>query len=389
MNALDLAVVALVATSVVGGYRLGLLAGGTSWVLLVQGLVLATLALPTVVRLLGGPDPSVRLMFGAIIFVAAGYLAQHVGRILGARYRRDLPLGPYLPFDSVAGAVVAPFAVLLGLWLLVLPPLADVAGTPARLVRHSAVARIMDGLLPDPPDSSRALRRLAGPAASPQVFGGLLPSLDTGPPPVTTDLSPATVARVAASTVKVEGVACYAERDGSGFVAGPDLIVTNAHVVAGEGRTTVVRPDGARLVGSPVVFDADRDVAVLSVPGLDLPALELTTGDVGMQAAVFGHPDGQEALRVAPAAVRQRVTAVGRGLYDGSVVRRQVYVLAARLAPGDSGAALVDAEGHAVGMVFAVAPDRETTAYALTTEEVLAALDAGQSSEVDTGPCLP
>ena len=94
------------------------------------------------------------------------------------------PLGAYLPFDSVAGAVVAPFAVLLGLWLLVLPPLADVAGTPARLVRHSAVARIMDGLLPDPPDTSRALRRLAGPAASPQVFGGLLPSLDTGPPPV-------------------------------------------------------------------------------------------------------------------------------------------------------------------------------------------------------------
>jgi S1-C subfamily serine protease len=172
-------------------------------------------------------------------------------------------------------------------------------------------------------------------------------------------------------------------------VAGPDLVVTNAHVVAGQGRATVVRPDGARLVGSPVVFDADRDIAVLRVPGLDLPALELTTGQVGMHAAVFGHPDGQEALRVAPAAIRQRVTAVGRGLYDGTVVRRQVYVLAARLAPGDSGAAVVDAEGRAVGIAFAVAPDRKTTAYALTTEEVMAALDAGQSTDVDTGPCLP
>lgn len=389
MNALDLAVLALVATSVVGGYRLGLLAGGTSWILLVQGLVLATLALPALVRLLGGPDPAVRLVFGALIFLAAGYVAQRVGRNLGARYRRDLPLGAYLPFDRVAGAVVAPFAVLLGLWLLVLPPLADVAGTPARLVRHSAVARIMDGVLPDPPDTSRALRRLAGPAASPQVFGGLLPSLDTGPPPSTTGLSAETTARVAASTVKVEGVACYSERDGSGFAAGDDLVVTNAHVVAGEGETTVVRPDGSRLVGSPVVFDSDRDVAVLRVPGLGLPALALATGQVGMQVAVFGHPDGVDALRVAPASIRQRVTAVGRGLYDGSVVRRQVYVLAARLAPGDSGAAVVDVHGNAVGLAFAVAPDRETTAYALTTEEVVAALEAGLSTKVDTGPCLP
>ena len=247
----------------------------------------------------------------------------------------------------------------------------------------------MDGVLPDPPDTSRALRRLAGPAASPQVFGGLLPSLDTGPPPATTELSPETAARVAASTVKVEGVACYSERDGSGFAAGDDLVVTNAHVVAGEGRTTVVRPDGARLVGSAVVFDSDRDVAVLRVPGLDLPALALTTGQVGMQVAVFGHPDGLDALRVAPASIRQRVTAVGRGLYDGTVVRRQVYVLAARLAPGDSGAAVVDAHGNAVGLAFAVAPDRETTAYALTTEEVRAALEAGQATNVDTGPCLP
>lgn len=389
MNALDLVVLALVATSVVGGYRLGLLAGGTSWVLLVQGLVLATLALPALVRLLGGPDPGFRLLFGALIFLAAGYVAQRAGRALGHRYRRDLALGAYLRFDRVAGAVVGPFAVLIGLWLLVLPPLADVAGTPARLVRHSAVARIMDGLLPDPPDTSRALRRLAGPAASPQVFGGLLPSLDTGPPPLVTELSPTATARVAASTVKVEGVACYAERDGSGFAAGPELIVTNAHVVAGQGRTTIVRPDGARLVGSPVVFDADRDVAVLRVPGLDLPALALTTGEVGMHVAVFGHPEGQEALRVAPGAIRQRVSAVGRGLYDGSVVRRQVYVLAARLAPGDSGAAVVNANGDAVGIAFAIAPDRETTAYALTAEELQAALKGDQSKEVDTGPCLP
>ena len=181
--------------------------------------------------------------------MGVGYGAQYLGRLAGARFRAELDLGAYEPFDRLAGAAAAPFVVLLGLWLLVLPALSDVTGAPARLARHSAVARVVDGLLPDPPDASQALRRLAGPAASPQVFGGLLPSLDTGPPPRTTPLTAATVARVTASTVKVEGTACRSERDGSGFSVARDLVMTNAHVVAGQDDTVVVRPDGTRLPG--------------------------------------------------------------------------------------------------------------------------------------------
>jgi S1-C subfamily serine protease len=393
VNALDLAVVAVVATSMVGGHRLGLVTGGTSCVLLLQGLVLGTLAVPTVVTFLGGTDPTVRLIIGAFFFLGVGFGGQYLGRLAGARFRRDLPLGPYEPFDRVAGAAAAPFAVLLGLWLLVLPTLSDVSGAPSRLARHSAVARIVDGLLPDAPDASQALRRLAGPAASPQVFGGLLPSLDTGPPPATSPLSPATVARVTASTVLVEGTACRSERDGSGFSVGPDLVMTNAHVVAGQDDTTVVRPDGTRLAAKPVAFDPDRDVALLSVPGLDQSPLTIVDGAVGSTVAVFGHPGGQSDLEVSPASIRQQVKAVGRGLYGTELVRRSVYVLASELAPGDSGAGLVDEDGDVVGVAFAIAPDRHTTAYALTAEELrpvlqASGLEAGGRQPVDTGPCL-
>ena len=115
--------------------------------------MLATLAVPSVVVVLGGANPTVRLIIGAFFFVGVGFAGQYVGRLAGAHFRRDLPLGPYLPFDRVAGAAAAPFAVLLGLWLLVLPTLSDVSGAPSRLARHSAVARIVDGLLPDPPDA--------------------------------------------------------------------------------------------------------------------------------------------------------------------------------------------------------------------------------------------
>jgi len=373
----------------VGGYRLGLVTGGTSCVLLVQALVLATLAVPAVVTFLGGADPTVRLVIGALFFVAVGYAGQHVGRLAGARFRAELPLGPYLRFDRVAGAAAAPFVVLLGLWLLVLPALSDVTGAPARLARHSAVARIVDAVLPDPPDASQALRRLAGPAANPQVFGGLLPSLDTGPPPTTTPLSAATVARVTASTVKVEGTACRSERDGSGFSVGRDLVMTNAHVVAGQDDTAVVRPDGTRLKAIPVAFDPDRDLALLSVPGLGQAPLPIAPGAVGVTVAVFGHPGGQADVQVSPASIRQQVRAVGRGLYGSDVVRRSVYVLAAELAPGDSGAGLVNEDGEVVGVAFAVAPDRDTTAYALTAEELRPLVETTVgAAPVDTGPCL-
>ncbi len=372
----------------VGGYRLGLVTGGTSCVFLVQALVLATLAVPTVVTFLGGTDPTVRLIIGAFFFVGVGYGGQYLGRLVGSRYRAQLDLGAYLPFDRGAGAAAAPFVVLLGLWLLVLPALSDVTGAPARLARHSAVARIVDAVLPDAPDASQALRRLAGPAASPQVFGGLLPSLDTGPPPTSTPLTAATVARVTASTVKVEGTACRSVRDGSGFSVARDLVMTNAHVVAGQDDTFVVRPDGARLEATAVAFDPDRDLALLSVPGLDQSPLAIATGAVGTTVAVFGHPGGQADVSVSPASIRQQVRAVGRGLYGSAVVRRNVYVLAADLAPGDSGAGLVNEDGEVVGVAFAIAPDRDTTAYALTAGEMRPLLETTSPIPVDTGPCL-
>ena len=388
MNTFDVAILAMMATSVVGGYRLGLLVGGTSWVFLLQALVLSTLVLPPVVSVLGGSSPGARLLIGVLFFAGAGFCGHTLGRLLGARFRRDLPLGSYLRADRPAGAVVAPMAVLVGLWLLVLPFLSGASGYPARMARHSAIARSIERVFPDAPDTSQALSRLAGPAASPQVFGGLVPSLDTGPPPTDPGLSPEVVARVLASTVKVEVVACRSERDGSGFTAGPDLVVTNAHVVAGQSRPTVVRSDGRRLPAVVAVFDPQRDLAVLRVPNLGRPPLPTAEGKVGTTVAVFGHPDGQAAVRVAPAAIRQQVNALGRDLYSLNVTRRNVFVLAAHLHPGDSGAGLVNQAGEVVGVAFAIAPDNESTAYALSMAELLPVLEQGAAGQADVGPCL-
>ncbi|MGI8985047.1 MAG: MarP family serine protease [Acidimicrobiales bacterium] len=387
---LDLIVVILVITSIGGGWRLGLLTGATSWVLLMQSLVVATLVLPPVATTLGGKDPGLRLLVAALAFVGAGFAGQRIGILVGVQFRKAfLPEdGPSRRRDKVAGAVAGPVAVVIGMWLLVLPPLGEVTGTLSGLTRHSAFARAMGAALPQPPDTSEALRRLAGPAGTPYVFDGLLPALDTGPPPAESGLGPQVVARVSASTVKVEGIACRFERDGSGFAVAPDLVVTNAHVVAGQQRTTVVRPDGRRLRAQVTVFDPARDLALLAVPGLDQAPLPLADGRVGTNAGVFGHPAGQAPLEISPAAIRAKVNALGSDLYDLGLTRRSVLVLAAELEPGDSGGALVDAAGQVVGVAFAISPDSPDTAYALATSELRRVLEADRRSPAPTGPCL-
>jgi len=137
-----------------------------------------------------------------------------------------------------------------------------------------------------------------------------------------------------------------------------------------------------------VVFDSDRDLAVLRVRGLGQQPLPVGTGSVGSQGAVLGHPGGQEQLRAAPAAVRQRINAVGTDLYDARSTQREVFVLAAALRPGDSGAPLINTSGSLMGVAFAIAPDRPGTSYAVTDKELRAVLAVPRSAPVATGPCL-
>nr|MBA3302440.1 trypsin-like peptidase domain-containing protein [Acidimicrobiia bacterium] len=150
----------------------------------------------------------------------------------------------------------------------------------------------------------------------------------------------------------------------------------------------VVRPDGSRAGATVVHFDPDQDLAVLAVPQAGAGPLPIGDVEAGGTGAVFGYPGGGP-LEVSPFAVQEEVEAVGRDLYDRRDTSRRVLVLASDLAPGDSGAAIVDPAGAVVGVAFAIAPDQAGTAYALSVEELRAALAAPRSTGgADTGPCL-
>ena len=386
MNVLDVALLGLALAAAGGGYRLGLLARALSWAGMLVGLLVAVRAVPAVVERLDGTAPTTGLLAVVGILVVGALAGQGLGMAVGARAHLSLPAAGR-PLDRVAGAVAGLLGLGVALWLL-LPTVADLPGAGARLARGSLVARSIEDVTPRPPDTLDALRRLVGEHRYPEVFSALRRAPDVGPPPVDSGLVPAVAAGVAASTVRVEGESCGRLQEGSGFVAEAGFVVTNAHVVAGQDRTQVIGADDRRRTAEVVAFDPARDLALLAVP--DLAAPPLATGAVaeGGTGAVFGHPGGG-ALEVSPFALEERVEAVGRDLYDEADTQRRVLVLAAELAPGDSGAAVVDTDGGVVGVAFAIAPDEPGTAYALDLDELAALLASPRRAGVGTGPCLP
>jgi S1-C subfamily serine protease len=386
VNVLDVVLVAAAIFAAVAGYRLGFVARATSWAGLALGVTVGALALPPLLRQVqGARDVTVALVaIGAL--VGSALLGQALGLLLGTRLNVALPDGPVRWVDRAVGAVLGIGGLLVALWLL-LPTLADVQGVVSEQARGSVIAREVNARFPDAPDALQALRRLVGDNPFPQVFDALRPSPDPGVVPGASGLSDTLATRVAASTVKVEGEACSRIQEGSGFFVADDLVVTNAHVVAGEDDSDVLLSDGTRMDGTVVAFDPVRDLAVLQTSGADRPALPLNRADVGTSGGVFGHPGGGP-LEISPFQVGEQITAVGTDIYDSTRSERKVLVLAADLAPGDSGGALVDPRGQVVGVAFAIAPDRPSVAYALAVDEVTAVLSGDLIQERDTGDCL-
>jgi S1-C subfamily serine protease len=391
MNLFDAVIVLACVSAVIGGYRLGFVARAASWVGMAAGLFLSAKFLPNVINAVNLSDARSRLLLAVAILLGGTFIGQAIGLVAGTQLHRVIPLGPLRVVDRTVGSALGFVGVIVALWLL-LPSMADVPGWPAQEARQSTIARLVDRSLPAPPNTIEALRRLVGDNNFPRVFEALTPAQNAGPPPVTSPVSALVEGQVAASTVKVTGTACDREQDGSGFAIGGDLVITNAHVVAGEpaGQTFVRRDvDGRTLAAVVEVFDPNRDLAVLRVPGLNLPGLGLATGSAGQTGAVFGHPGGVDNLVIAPAGVFQEVTAQGRDLYDTHTTRRDVFILAAYLHPGDSGGALVNPSGMVIGVAFAIAPDRSDTAYALTSSEVQGVLTVPRvATGVSTQSCL-
>lgn len=326
-------------------------------------------------------------MIGLTLVLVAGVVGSTMGRALGSRLHGLLERLRLGAVDTVLGGLAGVAVVVFTLWIFV-PAMANVAGWPSQAVRGSTIARNVVDRLGDPPSSLNGLSDGLGLSGLPQVFDSLHRAPSVAAPPDSVPLGAETLAAVQRSVVKVSGEACGRRVSGSGVVVGRELVVTNAHVVAGVTEPSVLSPEDQPFSARAVAFDPARDVAVLAVPGLDRGVIEWGTASAGEEGAAVGYPGGGS-QQVMAARIAEQVTAVGRDIYDDAETTRQVLIIGSKLQPGDSGGALVGGDGRLDGLVFAVAPDREGVAYALARAEVQPVIDAagGVSGPVDTGRC--
>lgn len=187
---------------------------------------------------------------------------------------------------------------------------------------------------------------------------------------------------IRAAAVHISGAACGQFSEGSGFAVESGLVLTSSHVVAGVEEIEVSSLEGNSVVGVLVGFDPDRDIAAISVSGLEVSPVALSPavataadeGDVGTVHRDLG-------LEFVPYHVKRRVPVVGKNIYLEEVELGYMLELRSLLSAGDSGAALVNVDGEVVGMVYAVARGERDQSYALDRDEI-----AGFLAEIDRNP---
>ncbi|MFN2612360.1 MAG: trypsin-like peptidase domain-containing protein, partial [Solirubrobacterales bacterium] len=195
------------------------------------------------------------------------------------------------------------------------------------------------------------------------------------------------VIRAGDGVVRVLGTACGLEVEGSGWVGASRLVVTNAHVLAGEQDTTVTARSGAtRYDAVPVHYDPGNDIAVLRVLGLQEDPLPLAVSPKGGTAgALLGYPDNGP-FSITPARIGPTVSTVSQDSYGKGPLRRSLTSLRGSVHSGNSGGPVVDAGGRVLATVFAATTGGRRGGFGVPNSVVADAL-AASDGEVSTGPC--
>ncbi|HXE46537.1 MAG TPA: MarP family serine protease [Conexibacter sp.] len=382
MTTLDWVIVALVAVFALAGFRRGFIVGALALVGFAGGALVGArvgpLLLPEGAR---SPYAPLFALSGALL--VGGIFASALER-LGVRVRYGLRVPGLGAFDGALGSLLSA-AIALGLaWLagavvLQTPGLASLRAD----VQRSAVLRQLNALLPPSGSLLHALARF-------DPFPAI-----AGPGPGVAAPSPAVVhtpgVRAAApSVVRILGTACGLGVEGSGWVGGPGLVVTNAHVVAGE-HDTVVQAPGDAAGSRPatlVQLDVRDDVAVLRVGGLARPPLALAPDPAaGTAGAILGYPlDGP--FDVEAGRIGATRTVISQDAYGRGPVRRSVTPLRGRVRSGNSGGPVVDAQGRVLTTVFAATTNGTPGGFGVANAVVRRVLAAGAAGgPVSSGAC--
>lgn len=343
MTKVDLIALGFVALTALIGWKKGLIASALSLAGIVFGAWLGSRLAP---QLLQDGTHSPYTPLAALAGAAVGaILLETLGTLAGSALRSKVHKPRLSTFDATGGLILGAFAGIALVWVLGAVALLLPGQTELRRgAQSSALLQRLNKFIP-PTEALNALARID---PFPAIAG---PSVPVAPPDPR--LAHAVgVRRAAPSVVRVLGMACGVGVEGTGWVAGPDLIVTAAHVVAGQTDTVVELQSGGRLPAAVVVFDRRNDVAVLRVRDLGLRPLPLVSARPGTAVAVLGFPENGP-FAVTPARIGRTSTVLAEDAYGTGPVTRAITSLGGRVQHGDSGAPAVDSHGAVQATIFA------------------------------------
>lgn len=381
MSVLDLFIVLFVVLVVARGARTGFLAGVFSLVGVVLGVLLGSRLAPFLV-----PENE-SLVFRAGVTLASilafAVLGDVLARAIGRSIRSRLRGSASTSLDGLGGAALGlalslTLVWVVGLFVLQAPPLASLhPSVKESQILHALNERMPSQFFTEAVSKLDPLPQIRAPQAN----------VDNPDEGIVQDPD---VSAAASGAVRITGIACGYGVEGSGWVAAPDLVVTNAHVVAGEAVTRVQAGGaGPSKRAQTVFFDKKNDIAILRVNNLGLTPLPIAEPTTGEPVAVLGFPENGP-LDVRPGRTGETRRVISTNAYNNGPVERTVTSFRVYVRPGNSGGPVVNADGEAVSTIFASRADSSNSGYGVPSQLVQQRLDraAQRAKPVSTGPCI-
>jgi S1-C subfamily serine protease len=385
---LDWIILAFASLLAIFGFRQGFIMGALSFAGFAIGAFLGTRLGPLLLPR-GSASPYAPA-FGLVGALLAGAIFASRFEGVGLRLRRTLILPGMGALDGALGALLGA-ALGLGIVWIAAAVAAQTSGQGQLRadIQRSAILQKLNQVLPPSGSVLNALARLD---PLPSIPG---PTPNVAAPVAGIARDPG-VRHASRSVVRVIGTACGLAIEGSGWVAGPDTVLTNAHVVAGESDTTVeVGGSSPSLPAQAIAFDPTHDLAVLHVPELELPSLQLAEGTAsGTAGAILGYPENGP-FDVEPARIGRTQTVITQDAYGRGPVSRLLTPLRGLVRPGNSGGPLVDSAGQVLTTIFAgTVGGQQRGGYGVANETVAGVLREASArsstgATVGTGPCAP
>ncbi len=381
---MDAVIIFMMITAVIRGWHAGLIELALTFAGFIAGLVLGSWLVAQVAPHFS--NQLTKAVTVSLVELAFALAMTEVGRQIARRIKPHAIRWKLGGVNDSAGSALELIFTVIVIWLAA-SLLANVRSYGiGQSINQSYIIGQLDTALPASPDIFAKLEKIISPGGFPDVFLGLEPQHTTISP--TNHVDNKAVVADEASVVKIRGAGCGGLAFGSGFVAGPGLVVTNAHVVAGIAHPQVIDSSGAYFA-KPVWFDPNLDIAILKVDNLPDSPLKLNGQILPDRdaAATLGFPGGGS-LVAENAAIIDHVTAIGRNIYNQGTVERNIYEVQANVQEGDSGGPLLAPNGQVAGVVFAKSVSQGNVGYAILINQVQPLVNQAKNhGQVGTGSC--